>query len=1022
MIFYFLFISFHIDTKMSKRKLSLEEIEFIADAIIPNPYISKDVSMCIVENLKQNIRKQLSNIETYPENIPKLKDEIHKFYIKSQINPSESVGCIAASSIGADTTQASLNSVEWNTRVLIDKNGSMQEDCIGRIIDYEFKIKGFTTLVYSGQIDENFKNGNNPYAQVLDVDDKNWKITSIDEDGKSSWKKITQLIRHPLYTGLIKVTTKTGRSVVATTGLSFLVMREGKIVPINGSELELGDKLPICWTIPKPDTIKTTLHLKDYLSPREYIYGNDLWRAKELRDYYRDVLGQKKSHWWRDHNGIDFILPFQRGAMESLEGVRKSKIGKEDILKGYVYNHVRSSAQNLIPEYITLDEDFGFFIGSYIADGCSSDNYIAITKYDKDYLNRIEKIATKWGIKTHYTKIGYKYIHLNKYEEKKGREVTEYAKEMENNDGNADIRLHSTLLNALISKTCGKGSENKRIPDFAYNAPEEFVRGMLDGLFSGDGCISKEDIRYYSVSNILIDGILTFLARIGVFATKSLSIADKNNKGSKTILPMHTLRIGSKNVTRFTEFIGNLTIKEKDNKLKEQLSKNRVHSLYYLENGNILNDVIMDEITSIENVETNTYVYDFTVEETKIFIVGGNQPVEDSFHSSGISKANLTGGLVRQNELLNASKKVKTPSCSIYLNKDMIDVKDLFKVKEFTNSNIKYHELQDMIENIDTEFNPSLTEDEIKYYNFFSNVFDDGHKGCNWRLKINLKLDSLYKTKKTLLDITCSIYSCIDEEREYIGIVFFPDITGRLDIWVKDNIEEPETYIKTSKKKKLEVLESHKRVIDTIVNSNNKYQKFIKNILIPTINSIPVSGIFGIEDCYYTQIKKTDEWMIDTKGSNYKELITQPYIDFKNTRSNNMWDMMEVLGIEGAHSFLVEEFSKVISCNKRHLNILLDSMTFPGKILSVSRYGIDRKNVGAIAKASFEQPLENFLISATKGEYDNVVGVTASITLGKLSRIGTGSVDLLIDDKMIKRELEAMKLDKIEEEEDLFLV
>jgi DNA-directed RNA polymerase beta' subunit len=326
-----------------------------------------------------------------------------------------------------------------------------------------------------------------------------------------------------------------------------------------------------------------------------------------------------------------------------------------------------------------------------------------------------------------------------------------------------------------------------------------------------------------------------------------------------------------------------------------------------------------------------------------------------------------------------------------------------------------------MIENIDTEFNPSLTEDETKYYNFFSNVFDDGHKGCNWRLKINLKLDSLYKTKKTLLDITCSIYSCIDEEREYIGIVFFPDITGRLDIWVKDNIEEPETYIKTSKKKKLEVLESHKRVIDSIVNSNNKYQKFIKNILIPTINSIPVSGIFGIEDCYYTQIKKTDEWMIDTKGSNYKELIIQPYIDFKNTRSNNMWDMVEVLGIEGAHSFLVEEFSKVISCNKRHLNILLDSMTFPGKIMSVSRYGIDRKNVGPIAKASFEQPLENFLISATKGEIDNVVGVTASITLGKLSRIGTGSVDLLIDDKMIKRELEAMKLDKIEEE-DLFLV
>ena len=1007
-----------------KRKLSLEEIEFIADAIIPNPYISKDVAMCIVDNLKQNIRKQLSNIETYPQNIPKLKDEIHKYYIRSQLDPSESVGCIAASSIGADTTQASLNSVEWNTRVLIDKNGTMKEDCIGRIIDDEFKIKGFTTVVYSGQIDDNIKNGNNPYAQVLNTDDKNWLITSVDEDGKSSWKKITQLIRHPLYTGLIKVTTKTGRSVVATTGLSFLVMRKGKIVPINGSELTIGDKLPISWSIPKPNTIKSTLHLKDYLSPREYIYGSDLWKAKEIRDHYYVTLGKKKYPWWKEHNGLDFILPFQRGdtAMECIEGKGKSKIGNEDILKGYVYNHIRSSAQNLIPEYIPLDEDFGFFIGAYLADGCSSDNYIAISKYDKSYLDRIEKLATKWGVKTHYTNIGYKYVHMNRYEEKNGREVTEYAKNMENNEGNADIRLHSTLLNTLISNLCGKGSENKRIPDFAYNAPDDFVRGMLDGLFSGDGCITKNDIKYCSVSKTLIDGILTFLARIEVFATKGEVIVNKNNKGSKVILPMYTLRIASENVNRFTEFICNLTIKEKDNKLEGQMYRERLHYIYYLEKDNVLNDVIMDEIVSIENVETNTYVYDFTVEETKNFIIQGNLNQRDSFHSAGIGKANLTGGLVRQNELLNASKKVKTPSCSIYLNKDMIDVKDLFKVKEFSNSNIRYYELQDMIDNITIENNPTLTDEETKYYNFFSNVFDDDYKGCEWRIRIDLKLDTLYKTKKTLLDITCAIYSCIDEEREYIGIVFYPDITGRLDIWVKDNIEEPEIYIKTSKKKKLEVLESHKEIIDTIVNSDNKYQKFIKNILVPTIKLVPVSGIFGIEDCYYTQIKKTDEWMIDTKGSNYKELIIQPYIDFKKTKSNNMWDMLETLGVEGSHSFLVEEFSKVITVNKRHLNILLDSMTFPGKIMSVSRYGIDRKNVGPLAKACFEQPCENFLISATKGEIDDIVGVTAAITLGKLSRIGTGSIDLIIDEDKIKRELESMKLDKIEEEEELFLV
>jgi intein/homing endonuclease len=981
---------------MMKRKLSLEEIEFIADAIIPNPYISKDIAMCIVENLKQNIRKQLSNIETYPQNIPKLKDEIHKYYIRSQLDPSESVGCIAASSIGADTTQASLNSVEWNTRVLIDKNGTMKEDCIGRIIDDEYKNKGFTTVVYSGQIDNNIKNGNNPYAQVLDIDDENWQITSVDEDGKLCWNKITQLIRHPLYTGLIKVTTKTGRSVVATTGLSFLVMREGKIVPINGSELEIGDKLPVAFSMPKPDTIKTTLHLKDYLSPKRYIYGSDLWKAKEVREYYTNI---NKRGWWKNHNGIDFILPFRVPNVANKSVSINIRLNDEAIiegsfLKGYIYN-IKGNVYNrnvrhLIPEYMPLNEDFGFLIGAYISHGNIDGQRVAIYKSDNSYLKRIEFIVSNWGVNiTNYTNSPLFKDH---------------------------IRINSSIISKLLIHLCSKGNGKKYIPDFAYNAPDSFVKGMIDGLFSGNGLIFENHIEFTSSSEKLINGILYFLARINVYATKSTTLRS-DNKCEKT-----TVRIYSTNVINFMDFMGNLTIESKDKQLKN--IRDNIHNRINLEN--LFNDVIMDEIVSIENVETNTYVYDFTVEDTKNFIVQGNLCVRDSFHSAGIGKANLTGGLVRQNELLNASKKVKTPSCSIYLNKDMIDVNDLFKVKEFSNSNIRYYELQDMIDNITIENNPKLTEEETKYYNFFSNVFDDDYKGCEWRIRIDLKLDTLYKTKKTLLDITCAIYSCIDEEREYIGIVFYPDITGRLDIWVKDNIEEPETYIKTSKKKKLEVLEHHKEVIDTIINSDNKYQKFIKNILVPTIKLVPVNGIFGIEDCYYTQIKKTDEWMIDTKGSNYKELIIQPYIDFKKTKSNNMWDILETLGVEGAHSFLVEEFSKVITVNKRHLNILLDSMTFPGKIMSVSRYGIDRKNVGPLAKACFEQPVENFLISATKGEIDDIVGVTASITLGKLSRIGTGSIDLIIDEDKIKRELESMKLEDIKEEvdddEELFLV
>jgi hypothetical protein len=93
-----------------KRLLLKEEIEDICSVLEKNAFWSKDISECILENLKINLVKQLSKIEIYPENIPKLKEKVISHYYSSQIHPSESVGCIAASSIGSDTTQQSLNS------------------------------------------------------------------------------------------------------------------------------------------------------------------------------------------------------------------------------------------------------------------------------------------------------------------------------------------------------------------------------------------------------------------------------------------------------------------------------------------------------------------------------------------------------------------------------------------------------------------------------------------------------------------------------------------------------------------------------------------------------------------------------------------------------------------------------------------------------------------------------------------------------------------------------------------------
>ena len=112
---------------------------------------------------------------------------------------------------------------------------------------------------------------------------------------------------------------------------------------------------------------------------------------------------------------------------------------------------------------------------------------------------------------------------------------------------------------------------------------------------------------------------------------------------------------------------------------------------------------------------------------------------------------------------------------------------------------------------------------------------------------------------------------------------------------------------KMSQEEKTQMNQNYEDIIYKYLNDDNKLLFFIKSIIVPTIKRIPVSGIFGIEECYYEE--GNDGWFVEnTKGSNLKELLIHPFVKAEKTTSNNMWDIYECFGIEASHSFLVNEF------------------------------------------------------------------------------------------------------------------
>jgi hypothetical protein len=66
--------------------------------------------------------------------------------------------------------------------------------------------------------------------------------------------------------------------------------------------------------------------------------------------------------------------------------------------------------------------------------------------------------------------------------------------------------------------------------------------------------------------------------------------------------------------------------------------------------------------------------------------------------------------------------------------------------------------------------------------------------------------------------------------------------------------------------------------------------------------------------------------------------------------------------------------------------------------MSVDRYGINKMDIGPLAKASFEETEKILLRAALFGEVDPVTGISANIMMGQPIRGGTGFFDVLLDE------------------------
>jgi len=168
------------------------------------------------------------------------------------------------------------------------------------------------------------------------------------------------------------------------------------------------------------------------------------------------------------------------------------------------------------------------------------------------------------------------------------------------------------------------------------------------------------------------------------------------------------------------------------------------------------------------------------------------------------------------------------------------------------------------------------------------------------------------------------------------------------------------------------------------------------------LKAIHIRGIEGISQVL--PVKREDEYVIITAGSNLAEILSLPEVNTDKTTTNNIFEIMKVLGIEAARQAIISEVFKVIesqglNVDIRHIMLVADTMCISGEVKGVTRYGVVSEKASVLARASFETPIKHVINAALVGEEDKLNSVVENVMLNQPIPVGTGLPGLVTKQK-----------------------
>ena len=370
----------------------------------------------------------------------------------------------------------------------------------------------------------------------------------------------------------------------------------------------------------------------------------------------------------------------------------------------------------------------------------------------------------------------------------------------------------------------------------------------------------------------------------------------------------------------------------------------------------------------------------------------------NTFHLSGVASASkAVRGVPRIKELLSISKNIKSPMLKIYLT-------GTNKMKENASNaqrRIQTLKLSRFIQSIvlryEEELPPDWVEKADQYDLKGGRIESYNNSKSKWVLHIEL-------------DAAEMIFQHVSTEK--ISMILDGTYNDKV-AHVHSNITIPSVPVIY----KIKIIPDEG---DDVISDLKAVEQDISNLVISGITGI--HNVVVEEDVVQKKIDVLNEMVVEdaddsenlapnmliTEGTNLRDVLgLHEFVDQKRTISNDIYEIYELLGIEAARQALFNEIYEIFggngNVNQRHVSLLVDTMTCKGQLLSIDRHGINRSDIGPLAKCSFEETADILIKSGIFGDHDKVQGVAANVIVGQVCKAGTGDSAILMDHELISK-------------------